>query len=177
MTTEYLLDREVDRVLAALTEPNRLVCEVMLHTGLRVSDVLTLRTAQIKPKFWVTEAKTGKRKQVGLPGPLLARLRAQAGSVYVFEGRKGPETHRSRQAVWTDIHRAAKAFRLDRIVGSHTMRKVYAVKLMDRYGDIERVQRALNHDRVTTTMIYAAADKLLQARLARKRARRGKCKG
>ena len=42
MRTEYLLNREVDLVLAALTETNRLVMRTALHTGLRIGDVLKL---------------------------------------------------------------------------------------------------------------------------------------
>lgn len=68
MKTDYLLHSEVEHVLAALTYDNRLVMRVMLHTGLRIGDVLALRTAQLKPRFWVTEQKTGKRRLVGLPG-------------------------------------------------------------------------------------------------------------
>lgn len=56
-------------------------------------------------------------------------------------------------------------------VAPHSFRKVYAVDLLERYGDIQRVQRALNHSGVETTMIYAMADKLLSAKL-NKRGRR-----
>lgn len=161
MTTEYLLKQEVGHVLAALTEGNRLVCEIMLHTGLRVGDVLALRTQDLAPRFWVTESKTGKRKQVGLPGPLLERVRGQAGAVWAFPGRN-PKKHRTRQAVWADVKRAARAFRLPQNVGTHSMRKVYAVALREKYKDIKRVQRALNHDRATTTLIYAMADQLIK---------------
>jgi len=163
MKTEYLLHKEVGHVLAALTPANRLVCEVMLHTGLRVGDVLALRTDQLAPRMWVTESKTGKRKQVGLPKDLLERVRGQAGQIWAFPGRD-PRKHRTRQAVWADIKRAAKAFRLPQNAGTHSMRKVYAVDLLDRYGDMERVRRALNHDRLETTLIYAMADKVLMAK-------------
>ena len=166
MKTEYLLHREVGHVLAALTPSNRLVCEVMLHTGLRVGDVLALRAQDLAPRMWVVESKTGKRKQVGLPGPLLARVRERSGEVWAFPGRD-PEKHRTRQAVWADIKRASKAFRLTQNVGTHSLRKVYAVELMDKYGDIDRVRRALNHGSVTTTLIYAMADRLLTAKLHR----------
>jgi integrase len=132
----------------------------MLHTGLRVGDVLALRTEQLGPRFWVKESKTGKRKQIGLPGPLLARIKAQAGTVWAFPGRDGTKP-RTRQAVWRDVKRAAKAFRLPQNAGTHSMRKVYAVDMLERYGDIERVRKALNHDRLATTLIYAMADKLL----------------
>lgn len=174
MTTDYLLHREVSHVLAALTPANALICEVILHTGLRVSDVLSLKTDQIRPLFYITEAKTGKRRRVGLPAGLLAQLRAQAGRVYVFESRCNPKRHRTRQAVWADIKRAQKAFRMKENLGSHSMRKVYAVDLMKKYGDIERVRRALNHDRQTTTLIYAIADQLLTEKLRKKEIARKK---
>lgn len=172
MTTGYLLHQEVGHVLAALTPKNRLVCEVMLHTGLRVSDVLALRTQQLAPRMWVTESKTGKRKQVGLRRDLLERVLAQAGQEWAFPGRK-PGTHHTRQAVWADIKRAAVAFRLPQNAGTHSMRKVYAVDLMEKYGDIERVRRALNHDRMATTMIYAMADKLMVKNGRRSRPKKG----
>lgn len=166
MKTEYLLNRELQHVLAALTPSNALVCEVMLHTGLRVGDALALRTEELAPHFWITESKTGKRKQVGLPRPLLERLKAQAGREWVFPSTRG-EGHRTRQAVWHDVKRAARAFRLPQNCGTHSMRKVYAVELMGRYGDIERVRRSLNHDRLETTLIYAMADSLLEKRRKR----------
>ena len=72
MKTEYLLDREVDMILAALTDTNRLVIRTALHTGLRIGDVLALTPDSLKPHFWVTEQKTGKARQVGLPEPLLS---------------------------------------------------------------------------------------------------------
>ena len=107
MTTAYLLEREVGHVLAALTPSNRLVAQVCLHTGLRLGDVLALRPQQLAGHFWLTESKTGKRRQVGLPKPLLAQLRAQAGEDWVFPSRN-PAKHRTRQAVWADVKRAAR---------------------------------------------------------------------
>ncbi len=158
MRTEYLLNREVELVLAALMPANALALRTALRTGLRIGDVLLLRPEQLKPRFWVTEQKTGKRRQVGLPGPLLADLRSEAGEHWVFPGRD-PVKHRTRQAVWKDMKRAAKAFRLPVNIGPHSARKVYAVELMRKYGDIDRVRRALNHNSETVTLLYALADK------------------
>lgn len=175
MTTEYLLDREVELILAALTPSNRLVLRVSLHTGLRLGDVLALRPECLRPVFWVTEAKTGKRKRVGLPGPLLEDLRANSGEKWVFPARCDPNKHRTRQAVWADVKRAAKAFRLPQNVGPHSFRKVYAVELLQRYGDIERVRRALNHSNDVVTMVYAMADQQLRAKYRRRRGRTSTC--
>lgn len=175
MRTEYLLQKEVDRVLDLLTPENRLVMRVCLHTGLRISDVLSMRTEKLKPHFWVTESKTGKKKQIGLPEPLLSDLRNNAGVVYVFEGGT-PEKHRTRQAVWKDVKRAAAACRLPQNVAPHSARKVYAVDLMEKYGDIEKVRKILNHQYPSTTLIYAMADKLLQQKNSRRRAKPGRKK-
>lgn len=173
MKTEYLLHREVDLVLAALTPENRLVMRVCLHTGLRVGDVLALKTAQLAPHFWITEQKTGKRRQVGLPEPLLSDLRKQAGKVWVFPGRNGRK-HRTRQAVWKDVKRAARAFRLPQNVGPHSARKVFAVDLLQKYGEISRVKKALNHSSEAVTMIYALADLQLQAKFRKRRSTSGR---
>lgn len=101
--------------MAALTPSNALVCRVCLHTGLRVGDVLNLKTEQIKPRFWVTEQKTKKRRLIGLPEELRDAILQQAGEVWAFPGR-GKTGHRTRQAVWKDVKRAAKAFRINQNV-------------------------------------------------------------
>lgn len=175
MKTEYLLNREVDIVLAILTPKNALIMRTALHTGLRISDVLTLKTSQLRSRFWVTEMKTGKRRQVGLPEPLLSDLVNQAGTVWVFENRRTgkPQT---RQAVWKDVKRAAKALRLPQNVGPHSARKVFAVELLAKYGDIDRVRRALNHSSHAVTMIYALADRQLESKQKRRRASAGRRK-
>lgn len=164
MKTDYLLHREVEHVLAALTPVNRVIMRECMHTGLRIGDVLALRTAQIAPRFWVTEQKTGKRRMVGLPAGLLADMRKIAGEIWIFESPKSPAKHRTRQAVWADVKRAAKAFRLPQNVAPHSVRKVYAVDLMRKFHDLKRVQRALNHSNPAVTMVYAMADKLYSAK-------------
>ena len=163
MTTEYLLRREMEHVLAALTPSNRLVCRVCLQTGLRVGDVVSLKTRDLKGQFWIVEAKTKKRRRVNLPRELLDQIRAQAGEVWAFPGRR-PGRHRTRQAVWADVKRAARAFRIKQNVAPHSFRKVYAVELLRRCGDVRRVQRALNHSDCATTMVYVMAAELLEAK-------------
>lgn len=173
MKTEYILNREVDLILAALTPENRLVMRTALTTGLRIGDVLALTPDKLKPHFWVTEQKTGKKRQVGLPEPLLSDLKKNAGAFWVFPGRN-PRKHRTRQAVWKDVKRAARAFRLPQNVAPHSARKVYAVELMRKYGDIEKVRRALNHSNKSVTLIYALADMQLEAKNRRRRSAKGR---
>ena len=106
----------------------------------------------------VTEAKTGKKRTVTISANLLAALAAQAGAVWVFEGRTDYRKHRTRQAVYKDLKRAAAALRLQH-VSPHSLRKHYAVELMKRYG-FDEVQKALMHDSAEVTLLYALADVL-----------------
>lgn len=94
MTTEYLLNQELGHVLAALTPQNALIMEAVLQTGLRISDVLELKTEQLRPSMWVREKKTGKMHRCGLSKALLAQIQAQAGPEWAFPGTK-PGTHKT----------------------------------------------------------------------------------
>lgn len=163
MRTDYITHEALEHVKAALTPENRLVIEVMEQTGLRVDDVLELQTQLLAPRMYVREKKTGKSRRIYLGNDLVARLKKQAGKIYVFEGRDDPKKHRTRQAVWKDIKRACKAFRFKGNFSSHSVRKTYAVDLMRRYKDIRKVQKVLGHDRPETTMIYALADLLTRS--------------
>lgn len=164
MRTDYINDEDLDVILALLTPQNRLACQLAIKTGLRIGDVLCLKTGALKQRMSIREAKTGKTRRVYIPQPLLARLRLQAGATWVFEGRSDPGKHRTRQAVWADIKRAQKAVRLPVNAGPHSMRKVYAVRQYHKTGDLAAVQRALMHSDPAVTMIYAMADHLAAQR-------------
>lgn len=169
MTTSVLLDSQLELVLAALVPENRLVLQVMLRTGLRVGDVLSLPREKIGRQFTVRESKTGKVMRCGLPDWLTREILSRsAGSPWAFPSPAKPQQHRTRQAVWGDLKRVQRAFRLPLNIGTHSARKAYAVDLMRKYGDLDRVRRALNHDNPSVTVLYALADKLAEAAPARR---------
>ena len=70
--------------------------------------------------------------------------------------------------------RTARAMRLPQNIGPHSARKVYAVELLAKYGDIVRVRRALNHSSEAVTLIYALADRQLISKQKRRRAAPGR---
>lgn len=161
MRSEWVCHDTISHVLAALMPPNRLAIEVSMRYGMRIGDVLSMRRDDVAKGSWTyKEQKTGKSRRIRLSGLLQERLLAQSGRVYVFEGRSDWRKHRTRQAVYKDIRRAAKAFRLLEHVSPHTARKIYAVDAYKRYGSIKRVQSLLNHSSEAVTMIYALADAL-----------------
>lgn len=171
MQSDYIFHEELNHILATLMPPNRLALEVSLYTGLRLSDVLSLKTQNIKQRFSVQEQKTGKRRHVYLTKELQERLLLQAGQIYVFPHRLDGKRHRTRQAVWKDINRAMKLFRIPRnlVISPHTCRKVYAVERFRKTGNLKEVQQLLNHSSEGVTAIYAMADIMTERKLKGKK--------
>lgn len=181
MRTDYISADLLDRLLDALMPENRAVMTIAARTGLRVGDVLRLRWRQVEPVapgrvVRLTECKTGKTKEFILDSEMCYQLTLMAqrcgASEYVFPGRSDIRRIRTRQAVWRDLKRAARLYRLDgkkiaENVGPHSARKGYAVQLYRETGDMAAVQRALNHSDSAVTMLYAMADKLTELRLGK----------
>lgn len=162
--SEFVPKEELGHVYAALMPANRLALQVSEATGLRIGDVLTLRVEQLRRgnRLTVKESKTGKSRRVTIPRRLYSDLLAQAGEIWVFPGARDPQKHRTRQAVWADLKRAARAFRLPQQVSPHSLRKVFAVREWEKSGDLAKVGRQLNHESThpETTMLYAMAAEL-----------------
>lgn len=159
--SEWVSQDVMSHILAALTPENRLAITVSLLTGLRIGDVLNIRTRQLSSeRLTVIEEKTLKRRSVRIPDKLREQLISYAGKIYVFPNRLDPRRHRTRQAVYKDIKRAAKAFRVHLNITPHSARKCYAVAEYRRDFNAARVQRLLNHSSEAVTMIYAIADEL-----------------
>lgn len=141
---------------------NREVLTLCMDYGLRVGDVLNMRTKDLHKSVWsFKEEKTGKRRRVKLSDAHRRACLAMAGKVYVFEHRTDYTRHRTRQAVYKDIKRIAKMFRLKN-VSPHSFRKVYAVELYRKTDNLEKVQKLLNHSSPAVTALYAMADELSQ---------------
>lgn len=164
--TSYASRAQMGHILAALMPTNALVVRACMKTGLRVSDVLSLKTAQLKPRQTVREMKTGKSRRVVWGQALYLQMLQQAGSVWVFESRTDPRRHRTRQAVYKDIKRAAAVFQRSGAVGrrqnigTHTARKIAAVEAYHK-GGLPAAKKLLNHSDPAITLLYALADKEL----------------
>lgn len=167
MRTDYIKPAVFDLLLTALMPPNRLALQVSLQTGLRISDVLHLRTNVLMKtaRPTVTERKTHKRRRVYIGRKLREELLRQSGRYWVFTGRLDERRPRTRQAVYKDLKRVARLYRLDgrkiaANVAPHSARKIFAVQDYHAHGSVERVQRLLNHSDEAVTMLYAMADQL-----------------
>ncbi|MEG2045096.1 MAG: tyrosine-type recombinase/integrase [Clostridia bacterium] len=160
MKADYIFKDTLHCMLNALTNENRLALETSMQTGLRISDVLELKTDKLSSKMTIKELKTNKSKRFYLNVELLHELKKIAGKIYIFEGRNDVTKHRTRQAVYKDLKRVAKMYRIDKSlqISPHSARKCYAVEQYHKDNDLKRVQKLLNHSTEAVTMIYAFAD-------------------
>lgn len=169
MRTEWKPKGELEHILSALYPINRLVCETSLATGLRLGDVLAIKPEQArKGRFTIHEQKTGKTRAVYLPADIQKRMLACAGNHYVFEGRLNGKSHRTRQAVFKDMKRVAKAFNVKENIAPHSLRKAYAVEEYAKCGNLKKVQKLLNHSGEAVTMLYAMADQVTKGKYFKK---------
>lgn len=153
----------IDVILATLTAPNRLACQISLATGMRIGDVLALGTETVRKIgksgiLTYREEKTGKTRRTKIPQDLIAKMNIIGhGSFWVFTHRLDRTRHRTRQAVYKDLRRAKTMLRLKGTVSCHSMRKTYAIRRYRACGDMRHVKKLLNHSAESVTMIYAMA--------------------
>lgn len=160
MKSDYLKPGTYNELYRVMQRDNILAIRVAVETGLRIDDVLRLKWENFEKgtKFTYFAKKTGKKGVKKLSKLLKTQLfqRDVNGSDYVFPGRKRG-SHRTRQAVWKDIKKAADLLGVPLNVSPHSARKTYAVELRKTEG-LPAVQRELQHGDMNTTMLYAFAD-------------------
>ena len=162
MRSSYISKPEMGHILAALMPDNRRVMRLAMHTGLRVGGGLAPKTAALQYRLTGRGGKTGTTRHVCLPRDLLAELEANAGRIWVFEGRTDPRRHRTRQAVYKDVKRVARMYQRAHSIrpgqiSPHSARKLAAVEAYQR-GGMDAAQRLLNHSDPAVTALYALSD-------------------
>lgn len=155
--THYLSPKLYNKLYAVMQYENALALRTSLETGWRIDDVLHLRTSDLKGRTLSCVAmKTDKADKKVISADLAKRLKQIAAHGRFFDGRFGNKP-RTRQAVWRDVKKAAKRLEIDGNIAPHSARKTYAVEDFKAHG-LKKVQEDLQHDRVSTTLVYAFAD-------------------
>lgn len=158
MKSAYISERDYKKVLGLMEYENALALRVSLETGARIGDVLALREENLRARTltYIAE-KTGKKDSKAISPQLASLLRTNARNGFLFCGRSGTKP-RTRQTVWKDLKRAAQRAGVPTDGFSpHFARKNYAVELFHEKG-LPATQKALQHSRADTTMLYAFAD-------------------
>ncbi|UCF21737.1 MAG: site-specific tyrosine recombinase XerD [Gemmatimonadota bacterium] len=182
---------EVDRLLASpegsdpLAQRDRAMLELMYATGIRISEVVSLRMRdlEVDERLVRVRGKGSKERIVpfGYPAlgvisdylergrPELARSRKghpQSGPGALFLGRRGGSL--TRKGAWQIIKRHAVRAGLQKRVTPHTLRHTFATHLLQGGADIAAVQEMLGHADISTTQIYTHLDRRYLSEVHRK---------
>lgn len=162
-----LQDRELYRLRRAFYKSGNkrdiAIYEVLANTGLRVSELCSLKLGDIqiserKGKLVVRFGKGQKYREVPLNSnarKALAdylELRADEKSEYVFLGERGPLTP---SGVFRILQKYANEAGVK--VSPHQLRHTFARRLLRAGADIVTVQQLLGHSNLNTTAIYLRA--------------------
>ena len=166
-----LTEREVESLLAApdvstaLGFRDRTMLEVLYAAGLRVSELVELRTSSVSMRQGLVRVvgKGDRERLVPLGevaldwldrfvrGPRSELLDGRVSDA-VFPSRRGGAM--TRQAFWMLIKRHAARAGIVRPVTPHTLRHAFATHLLNHGADLRVIQLLLGHRDISTTQIY-----------------------
>lgn len=166
-----LTEQQVDALLEApdvrtpLGLRERTMLELMYASGLRVSELVTLKMVELSMNDGVLRI-TGKGAKTRLvPFGAQARqwleryvaearaiiLNGQMDDALFVTGRGGPMT---RQMFWVLIKKHALRAGITAPLSPHTLRHAFATHLLNHGADLRVVQLLLGHSDISTTQIY-----------------------
>ncbi len=177
---KFLSTEEVDRLLASpdTSEPrglrDRALIELLYATGLRVSEMITLRQQDLNLESgYLTCTGKGRKQRLVPVGDEAAAWLAR----YVREGRPALLKKRASPRLFVNarggtgltrvgLWKILKAYGQQAGVGSrlspHVLRHSFATHLLERGADLRAIQMMLGHSDLSTTQIYTH---VLEARL------------
>ena len=174
-----LTEREVEDLLAApdiasdLGLRDRAMVETLYATGLRVSELVNLRTTEVDITTGVIRVmgKGGKERLVPLGEAAIDFLRqyvtcARSAILGVRQSEAMFVTRRARpmtrQACWHMIKKYGVVAGINTPLSPHTLRHAFATHLLNHGADLRSVQMLLGHSDLSTTQIYThvAQDRL-----------------
>lgn len=144
---------------------DRAMLEVMYATGLRISELLSLKFENINLKNGLITVYGKGNKQRSVPISSFAmeylrkyiegprkRNKGAKKSQYIFLNRDGKPI--SRNYFFMQIKRYALEKGVDPSVSPHTLRHCFATHLLENGASLRAVQEMLGHTKIATTQIY-----------------------
>lgn len=163
----WLTAAAVRRLLAAVEErPYRLFFQVMLATGMRISEVLALRVEDIDPERPLIRVRCGKGgdgRLVACEPTLRDRLRAY-WRVYrprgvLFQRQPGlGDAPMLAATVNAALQRAAARAGFTERISSHRLRHTFAIHSLRAGMDIVLLSRLMGHRCLSSTVRYVTPD-------------------
>lgn len=156
-----LTQREIEDLLRAIPrQQDRVIVMTMYAAGLRISEAVSLKPADIDSKQMVIRVVQGKGRKdrlVPLSPILLEQLRQHFRRVspkeWLFPGMS-KERHITKRTVSRIIDRAQHITGIEKHVSSHSFRHSFATHLLEAGTDLRTIQVLLGHVLLSTTAIY-----------------------
>ncbi len=156
-----LSPEEVARLLCAAPGLKyQAALSVAYGAGLRASEVISLKVADIDSQRMVIRVEQGKGRKdryVMLSPSLLDLLRAWWKTArpqgWLFPGQNPVNPLTTRQ-LNRACHAAAQVAEIDKRVSMHTLRHSFATHLLEQNIDIRVIQVLLGHQKLDTTALY-----------------------
>ena len=152
-------------VLDPLGSRDRAMLELLYATGLRVSELVSLKYNQLNLNQGVIRilGKGNRERLIPLGDEAMRCLRdflavgrgeilLERTTEYLFPTRRGDRM--TRQAFWHIIKRYAVKSGINRDLSPHTLRHAFATHLLNHGADLRVVQMLLGHSDLSTTQIY-----------------------
>ena len=169
---KVLSEAQVDALLVApppdtlLGHRDRAMLETLYATGLRVSELVSLRLHEVNFDMGVVRVfgKGSKERLVPLGEQAIDCLRSYLADTrpLLLKGRQSDDmfitargSAMTRQAFWQLIKRYAKQASIDeKRLSPHVLRHAFATHLLNHGADLRVVQLLLGHADISTTQIY-----------------------
>jgi integrase/recombinase XerD len=153
------------QVESALGLRDKAMLETLYASGLRVSELVTLKLAQVSLDMGVVRVvgKGSKERLVPLGEEAIRwiqrylrearpELLARRASDDLFVTARGAAM--TRQMFWHLLRRYALRGGLQKAISPHTLRHAFATHLLNHGADLRVVQLLLGHSDISTTQIY-----------------------
>jgi integrase len=152
--------RDVERMKKALHGRDLLLFTFGINSGLRISDILKLKVADVRGQrsIIIRENKTSKPKRFVFNQSIIDAVErlvdASAPSTdFLFKSRKGANRPISRVSAYRVLNAAAERVGLDEI-GTHSLRKTFGYHAYQNGTDLSLLQSIFNHSSQSVTLRY-----------------------
>jgi integrase/recombinase XerD len=169
----YLSVDDVDRLIAQpdVSTPrglrDRALIELLYATGMRVSELVGLRSADLNLEAcYLTCTGKGDKQRIVPIGDEAARwvreyvrigrpkLLGNRSGPRLFVNARGGGAGLTRVGFWKILKTYATQAGLPRTLSPHTLRHSFATHLLERGADLRAIQMMLGHADLSTTQIY-----------------------
>ena len=157
----------IKKILRASSLRNELLFVLGINTGLRISDILALKVADVSTirgvvdRLELLEKKTKKKREIALSKKTCRLIEsylekerpAACCDEPVFRSQKGGKAI-SRQHAYAILNNAARSVGITERIGTHSLRKTFGYFAYKQGIDLAMIQKLLNHSSQTETLRY-----------------------